>query len=100
MLQSCWFITPILTKANHALPLFVLKGYVLPLPLPLGLGRYGQQLYRYVFDTDLADTIRIRYDTHAHYLRFQNQECWISTTECMFWVDPHLNLVNASAKAK
>ena len=28
----------------------------------VGLGQYGQQPYRYVFDTDLADTIRIRYD--------------------------------------
>jgi len=27
---------------------------------------------RYVFDTDLADMIRIRYDTHVHDLRFQN----------------------------
>ena len=32
----------------------------------LGLGQYGQQPIRYVFDTDLADTIRIRYDTHVH----------------------------------
>ena len=32
----------------------------------VGLGRYGQQPIRYVFDTDLADTIRIRYDTHVH----------------------------------
>ena len=39
----------------------------------LGLGRYGHQPYRYVFDTDLADTIRIRYDTHVYDLRFQNQ---------------------------
>jgi len=36
----------------------------------IGLGRYGQQPYRYVFDTDLADTIHIRYDTHVHDLRF------------------------------
>jgi len=36
---------------------------------------------RYVFDTDLADTIRIRYDTHVHDLRFQNLEFWISTTK-------------------
>jgi len=27
-----------------------------------------------------ADTIRIRYDTHVHDLRFQTQEFWISTT--------------------
>jgi len=40
----------------------------------LGLGRYGQQPIRYVFDTDLADTIRIRYDTHVHDYRFQSQE--------------------------
>jgi len=32
----------------------------------LGLGRYVQQPIRYVFDTDLADTIRIRYNTHVH----------------------------------
>ena len=32
----------------------------------IGLGRYGQQPIRYVFDTDLADTIRIRYETHVH----------------------------------
>ena len=32
----------------------------------LGVGRYGQQPIRYVFDTDLADTIRIRYDIHVH----------------------------------
>jgi len=43
----------------------------------VGLGRYGQQPYRYVFDTGLANTIRIRYDTHVHELRFQNQEFWI-----------------------
>jgi len=36
--------------------------------------RYGQQLIWYVFDTDLADIIHIRYDTHVHNLRFQNQE--------------------------
>jgi len=46
----------------------------------LGLGQYGKQPIQYVFDTDLADTIRIRYDTHVHDLRFQNQEFWISTT--------------------
>jgi len=66
----------------------------------LWLGQYGQQLFRYIFGTDLANMIRIRYDTHVHYLRFQNQEFWISTTECMFWVDPHLNPINAGAKAK
>jgi len=38
----------------------------------IGLGRYSQQPIRYVFDTDLADTIRIRCDTHVHALRFQN----------------------------
>ena len=32
----------------------------------LGLGRYVQQPIRYVFDTGLADTIRIRYNTHVH----------------------------------
>jgi len=31
------------------------------------LGRYGQQPIRYVFDTDFADTIRIRYDTRVHH---------------------------------
>jgi len=45
----------------------------------LGLGRYGHQPYRYVFDTDPADTIRIRYDTLVHDLMFQNLECLIST---------------------
>jgi len=30
----------------------------------LGMGRNGQQPIRYIFDTDLADTIHIRYDTH------------------------------------
>jgi len=44
------------------------------------MGRYGQQLYRYVFYMDLDDTIRIRYDKHVHDLRFQNQTFWISTT--------------------
>jgi len=53
----------------------------------LGLGLYGQQPIRYVFDTDFADTICIRYDTHLHKLRFQYQEFWISTTKSMFWVD-------------
>jgi len=37
----------------------------------LGLGRYGQQPIPYILDTDLADTIHIRYDTDVHYLRFQ-----------------------------
>jgi len=40
----------------------------------VGLGRYGQQQYRSVFDRDLADMIRIRYDTHVNDLRFHNQE--------------------------
>jgi len=42
----------------------------------LGLGRHGQQLYRYVFDTDLDETIRtcIRYDAHVHDLRFHNKK--------------------------
>jgi len=53
----------------------------------LGLRRYGHQPYQYVFDTDLADTIRIRYDTHVHDLRFQSQEFKISTTKLMFWID-------------
>ena len=33
------------------------------------------------FVMDLADTIHIRYDTHVHDLRFQNQEFLISTTK-------------------
>ena len=41
----------------------------------LGQGRYSQQPIRYVIDTDLADTIRIQYDTHVHDLRFQT--IWI-----------------------
>ena len=49
--------------------------------IALELGRYGQQLIRYVFDSDLADTIRIRYDKHVHDLRFQYQEFWISATK-------------------
>jgi len=53
----------------------------------LGLRRYGQQPYRFIFDTEHANTIRIRYDTHVHDIRFQTQECWISTTKLMFWVD-------------
>jgi len=35
----------------------------------------------WILNTDLADTIRIRYDTHVHDLWFQNQEFWISTTK-------------------
>jgi len=62
------------------------KRYNFPIQT-LGLGRYGHQPYRYVFDTDLADTIRIRYDTHVNDLRFQNQEYWISTTKKKFWID-------------
>jgi len=38
------------------------------------LGPYDQQPIRYVFGTDLADSIRIRYNKHAHDLKFQNQE--------------------------
>ena len=34
----------------------------------------------YVFDTDLGDKIRFRYNTHIHHLRFQNQESFVSTT--------------------
>jgi len=49
------------------------EGYV------LGPGRDFQQSIRYVFDSDLVDTIRIRYDTHVHDFTFQNQEFWIST---------------------
>ena len=41
----------------------------------------------YVFDTDLADTIRILNDTHVLDIRFQNQEFWTSTTKWMFLVD-------------
>jgi len=47
----------------------------------VGLGRYSHQPIRYVIDTDLADTIRIQYDTHVHNLRFQNQGFKISTTK-------------------
>ena len=32
----------------------------------LGLGRYGQQPIRYVFDTDLANTIVIRFHSRVH----------------------------------
>jgi len=49
-----------------------------PTDRSVGLERYGQQPIPYVLDTDLADTIRIRYDTHEHDFRFQNQEFWIS----------------------
>jgi len=44
------------------------------LPSQLGLKRYGQQPYRYVIDTGLPDTIRIRYDKNVHDFRFPNQE--------------------------
>jgi len=37
----------------------------------IGLGQYGLQLIRYVFDTDLADTIRIRYDSHVHVFKIK-----------------------------
>ena len=34
-----------------------------------------------IFDTDIADTIHIQYNTHEYDLWFQNQEFWISTTK-------------------
>jgi len=40
--------------------------FKLNLWVQLGLGRYGQQPYRYIFDTDLADTIRFRYTIHMY----------------------------------
>jgi len=33
-------------------------------------GMISQQPIQYILDTDFADTIGIRYDTHAHDLRF------------------------------
>jgi len=54
----------------------------------LGLGQYGQQPIWYVFNTDIADIIRTRYDTHVCVFRFKNQEVWILTTlQWMFWFD-------------
>jgi len=49
----------------------------------LGLGRYGKQPIGNVFNTDLADTVRIRYNKHVHNLKFQSQEFWISTTNVL-----------------
>ena len=49
-----------------------------------GLGRYGQQPIRYVFDTDLADTYvfnTIHMYTTLKFQKFQNQLFWISTTK-------------------
>ena len=66
----------------------------------LGLGRYGHQPYRYVFDTDLVDTIRIRYDTHVHDIRFQNLELWISTTNKCFGLIYTVNSTNTSSKTQ
>ena len=37
-------------------------------------GMISQQPIQYILDTDFADTIGIRYDTHAHDLKFQNQK--------------------------
>jgi len=42
----------------------------------LELGRYGQQQIRYVFDTDLSDSIRIRYDAHVHDLKISKVSNW------------------------
>jgi len=50
------------------------------------MGRYDLQLIRYVFDTDIDDTLRTRNNKNVHHLRFQNKEFWISTSK-MFWVD-------------
>ena len=73
----------------------------------LGLGWYGHQPYRYVFDTDLADTIRyvfdmirIRYDTHVHDIRFQNLELRISTTNKCFGLIYTVNSTNTSSKTQ
>jgi len=44
---------------------------------------------RSTFDTDLADTIRIRYDTHVHDLTFQNQEFLDFNKKWMFWADQY-----------
>jgi len=69
--------------------------------IALRLGRYGQQPIRYVFDTDLVDTIRIRYDTHVHDLRFKNQDFFLfqQQSEC-FELIYTVNPANTSAKAK
>ena len=66
----------------------------------IGLGRHSQQPYRYVFDTNLADTIRIQYDTPVHDLRFQNQEFWFQQQSECFGLKYTVNPTNTSAKAK
>jgi len=64
----------------------------------IGLGRYGHQPYRYVFDTDLADTIRIRYDTHVYDLSFKiNNFVFQQQSEC-FELIYTVNPTNASSK--
>ena len=68
------YIDTVLFKALHTHFNYILRILLYPIILKhawkLGLGRYGQQPYRYLFDTDLANTIRIRYDAHVHDLRF------------------------------
>ena len=70
--------------------------YILFVFWRLGLERYGQQLIRYVCDTDFADTKCIRYDTHAHDLRFQTQYFLFQRFRLIYTVNP----ANTSAKAK
>jgi len=66
----------------------------------LGLGRYSHQPYRYVFDTVLADTIRIRYDTYVHDLRFQNQEFGFQQQSKCFGLIYTVNPTNTSSKTQ
>jgi len=64
----------------------------------LGLGRYGQQPIRYVFDTDNADTIRIRYGKNVHDLRFHYQELNFNNKVNVFGLIYTMNPTNTSAK--
>ena len=66
----------------------------------LGLGRYGQQTIQYIFVTDLANTIHIRYNKHYTYgfkikhFGFQQQR------ECFEFIIYIVNPTNTSAKVK
>ena len=70
--------------------------------LSIGLGWYGQQPIRNIFDTDLSDMIGIRYNTHVNDLRFQiknfgfQQQMW---SLGLIYTVP-VNSINTSANAK
>jgi len=70
--------------------------------LRVGLGRYCQQSIRYVFQTDLADTIRFRYDTpsctNPKVLQSRVLDCNNKVNVFGFIVT--VNEKNTSAKAK